>query len=48
MTDSLRLSFWREADVAHRSIGQEHLGFAVELRSSSSLDELDTSKNSGL
>ena len=40
MTDSLRLSSWWEADVTHRSIGQERLGFAVEVRSSSSLDGL--------
>ena len=40
MTDSMRLSAIVEAAVAHRSIGQERLGFAAEARSASSLDGL--------
>lgn len=40
MTDSMRLSGMTEVAVAHRSIGQERLGFASESRSGSSLDGL--------
>ena len=36
----MRLSVMLEAEMAHRSIGQERLGFASESRSASSLDEL--------
>jgi transposase, IS5 family len=40
MTDSLRLLARLAAAVAHRSIGQERLGFASGARTSSSLDGL--------
>ena len=39
-TDSIRQSSTLKADVAHRPIGQEPLGFAASARLTSSLDGL--------